>query len=82
MKDSLFYLENDCKQRLVLKDKKENLKSADLNLLEAKKPFLNDLEHCSFLGSSFPIVRGHRLAANRPSLAHRYILLGSHYTDS
>lgn len=33
------YLEIDYKQRLIPEDKKENLKSADLNLLEAKKPF-------------------------------------------
>ena len=32
MKYVLFYLEKDCKQRLVLKDKKENLKGMDLNL--------------------------------------------------
>lgn len=81
MKDSLFYLENDCKQRLVLKDKKENLKSVDFNFLEVKKLFLNDLEYCSFFGLSFFIVRGYRLVVNRLSLVYRYILFGLYYID-
>ena len=39
MEYTLFYLGINYKQRWIPEDKKENLKSADLNLLEAKKPF-------------------------------------------
>lgn len=75
MKYILFYLEKDCKQRLVVKDKKENLKGIDLNLWEVKTPFLNGLVHGGFLGRSFSTVQRHRQALDRPSLAHGQVCL-------
>lgn len=48
MKYGLFYLENDCKQRLTPKGKKGNLKNPDLDLFRGEEAIFKWLGELKF----------------------------------